>query len=143
MYSTPSTFTAAAAQLGEGFRSALSVSQEWERLEDGTRCTTAVVIGGTEYIRQQPAEVEAFLEQLSASVAWVNENPAQAAALCQELGIAKAAVAEKAIPQCNLVCITGGDMKQALSGCLGVIFDQNPKAVGGAMPGDDFYYGGE
>lgn len=135
--------TAAAAQLGEGFRSALSVSQEWERLEDGTRCTTAVVIGRTEYIRQHPAEVEAFLEQLSASVAWVNENPAQAAALCQELGIAKAAVAEKAIPQCNLVCITGGDMKQALSGCLGVIFDQNPKAVGGAMPGDDFYYGGE
>lgn len=135
--------TAAAAQLGEGFRSALSVSQEWERLEDGTRCTTAVVIGRTEYIRQHPAEVETFLERLSASVAWVNENPAQAAALCQELGIAKAAVAEKAIPQCNLVCITGGDMKQALSGCLGVIFDQNPKAVGGAMPGDDFYYGGE
>ena len=135
--------TAAAAQLGEGFRSALSVSQEWERLEDGTRCTTAVVIGRTEYIRQHPAEVEAFLERLSASVAWVNENPAQAAALCQELGIAKAAVAEKAIPQCNLVCITGGNMKQALSGCLGVIFDQNPKAVGGAMPGDDFYYGGE
>lgn len=135
--------TAAAAQLGEGFRSALSVSQEWERLEDGTRCTTAVVIGRTEYIRQHPAEVEAFLERLSASVAWVNENPAQAAALCQELGIAKAAVAEKAIPRCNLVCITGGDMKQALSGCLGVIFDQNPKAVGGAMPGDDFYYGGE
>ena len=135
--------TAAAAQLGEGFRSALSVSEEWERLEDGTRCTTAVVIGRTEYIRQHPAEVEAFLEQLSASVTWVNENPAQAAALCQELGIAKAAVAEKAIPQCNLVCITGSDMKQALSGCLGVIFDQNPKAVGGAMPGDDFYYGGE
>lgn len=139
----PQPYVTAAAQLGEGFRSALSVSQEWERLEDGTRCTTAVVIGRTEYIRQHPAEVEAFLEQLSASVAWVNENPAQAAALCQELGIAKAAVAEKAIPQCNLVCITGGDMKQALSGCLGVIFDQNPKAVGGAMPGDDFYYGGE
>ena len=135
--------TAAAAQLGEGFRSALSVSQEWERLEDGTRCTTAVVIGRTEYIRQHPAEVEACLEQMSASVAWVNENPAQAAALCQELGIAKAAVAEQAIPRCNLVCITGGDMKQALSGCLEVIFEQNPKAVGGALPGDDFYYGAQ
>lgn len=31
-------------------------------------------------------------------------------------------------------------MKQALSGYLSVLFEQNPKAVGGAMPGDDFYY---
>ena len=52
-------------------------------------------------------------------------------------------MAQKAIPQCNIVCVTGDDMKQALSGCLGVIFDQNPKAVGGALPGDDFYYGAE
>ena len=135
--------TAAAAQLGEDFRAALSVSEEWERLENGTRCTTAVVIARTEYIQQHPAAVEAFLEQLEASVAWVNVDPAQAAVQCQALGIAKAAVAEQAIPRCNLVCITGGDMKQALSGCLEVIFEQNPKAVGGALPGDDFYYGAQ
>lgn len=36
--------------------------------------------------------------------------------------------------------VMGGEMKQALSGYLSVLFEQNPKAVGGAMPGDDFYY---
>jgi NitT/TauT family transport system substrate-binding protein len=68
---------------------------------------------------------------------------ADAAALCEEYGIIKAPVAKKAIPNCNIVCITGNEMKDALSGCLQVIFDQNPKAVGGKLPLDDFYYGAE
>lgn len=135
--------TAAAGQLGEGFRAVLSVSEEWEKAEDGTRCTTAVVIARREFIRQDPDAVESFLDQLAQSVNWVNENPEEAGALCQELGIAKAAVAQKAIPACNLVCITGSEMKQALSGCLAVIEAQNPKAVGGSLPGDDFYYGAQ
>mgnify|MGYP007104221654 FL=1 len=60
--------------------------------------------------------------------------------LVEKYGIVKAAVAEKAIPACNIVCITGADMQQKLSGYLNVLFEQNPKAVGGALPADDFYY---
>ena len=135
--------TAAAAQLGEGFRVALSLSEEWAALDNGTLCTTAVVMARSEFVEQNPEAVEAFLGELEASVQWVNENVADAAQLCGDYGIIKAPVAQKAIPQCNLVCITGTDMQQALSGCLNVIFEENPKAVGGALPESDFYYGGE
>ena len=135
--------TAAAAQLGEGFRVALSLSDEWAALDNGTLCTTAVVLARREFVERNPELTEAFLKEFGASVQWVNENVADAAQLCGDYGIIKAPVAQKAIPQCNIVCLTGDDMKQALSGCLGVIFDQNPKAVGGALPGDDFYYGAE
>ena len=135
--------TAAATQLGEGFRVALSLSDEWANLDNGTLCTTAVVMARSEFVEANPEAVEAFLAEFDASVQWVNENVDEAAALCGEYEIIKAPVAQKAIPQCNIVCITGEQMKQALSGCLGVIFDQNPKAVGGALPGDDFYYGAE
>lgn len=135
--------TAAAAQLGEGFRVALSLSDEWAALDNGTLCTTAVVMARREFVERNPELTEAFLEGFEASVQWVNENVADAAQLCGDYGIIKAPVAQKAIPRCNIVCITGDDMKQALSGCLGVIFDQNPKAVGGTLPGDDFYYGAE
>ena len=31
-------------------------------------------------------------------------------------------------------------MKEALSGYLKVLFEQNPNSVGGKLPGDDFYY---
>lgn len=135
--------TAAGNQLGEDFRIALSVSEEWEKLESDSRCTTAVVMARTAFVQEHPEQVQAFLEALSRSVQWVNEQPQEAAELCEQLGIIKAGVAKKAIPGCNLVCITGDEMKQALSGCLEVIYDQNPKAVGGKLPGDDFYYGAE
>ena len=135
--------TAAAAQLGEGFRVALSLSDEWAALDNGTLCTTAVVMARKEFAEQNPEAVEQFLAELETSVAWVNENVEDAAQLCGDYGIIKAPVAQKAIPQCNLVCITGADMQQALSGCLNVIFEENPKAVGGALPESDFYYGGE
>ena len=135
--------TAAASQLGEGFRVALSLSDEWANLDNGTLCTTAVVMARSEFVEQNPEAVEAFLAEFEASVQWVNENVADAAQLCGDYGIIKAPVAQKAIPQCNIVCITGEAMKQALSGCLGVIFAENPKAVGGQLPGDDFYYGAE
>ena len=135
--------TAAANQLGENFRIALSVSEEWEKLESDSRCTTAVVMARTAFVQEHPEQVQAFLEALSQSVQWVNEQPQEAAELCEQLGIIKAGVAKKAIPGCNLVCITGNEMKQALSGCLEVIYDQNPKAVGGKLPGNNFYYGAE
>ena len=35
----------------------------------------------------------------------------------------------------------GSDMKAKVSGYLQVLYDQNPQAVGGALPADDFYYG--
>ena len=52
-----------------------------------------------------------------------------------------AAVAEKALPYCNIVCIQGAEMESSLSGYLQTLFDALPQSVGGALPGHDFYYG--
>ena len=133
--------TAAGAQLGEGFHVALSISEEWEKLGGGSLCTTACILARTEFVEAHPQAVEAFLKDFEESVTWVNENPDQAGDLCGTFSIVKAPIAKKAIPQCNLVCITGAEMKAALGGCLEVLLGQNPAAVGGALPGDDFYYG--
>ena len=62
-------------------------------------------------------------------------------ALCEQYGVvAKAALAQKALPQCNIVCLTGEEMHSAVAGYLQVLSDLNPKAVGGQLPGEDFYY---
>ena len=82
-----------------------------------------------------------FLDRHAASVESVNADPATAAALVVKAGIvAKEAIAEKAIPACNVVCIEGDDMKTALSGYLQVLYDADPSSVGGSLPGEDFYY---
>ena len=132
--------TAAAAQLGEGFRVALSISDEWEKVGNGM-CTTACILVRSQFAQEHPEAVETFLADFAESAAWVNEHVDDAAALCGKYEIVKEPIAKKAIPQCNIVCITGENMKDALGGCLNVLFEQNPAAVGGAMPGDDFYYG--
>ena len=49
-------------------------------------------------------------------------------------------MAQKALPYCNIVCITGEEMGVKLSGYLQVLFEAEPTAVGGKLPGDDFYY---
>lgn len=135
----------AGAQLGEGYRIALSLSDEWAALDNGTLCTTAVLMARTDFVEANPDAVDAFLADFAASAQWVNENTEEAAALVGEYGIltAPAPVVQKAIPKCNIVCITGNEMKAALSGCLSVIWEQNPKAVGEVLPLDDFYYGAE
>ncbi len=133
---------AAKGQLGDNFRPVISLSDAWDELDNGSRCVTAGILVRREFAEGHPEAVEAFLEEFAASAAWVNENAEEAGALCERFGVvAKAAVAAKAIPACNIVCLTGGDMKTAASGCLQVLFDMNPAAVGGAMPGDDYYYG--
>ena len=90
--------------------------------------------------QENPEAVEAFLKSYAESVEYVNANVEEAAQLVGKYEIVPAAVAQKAIPACNIVCITGADMQQKLSGYLNVLFEQNPKAVGGALPADDFYY---
>lgn len=132
--------TAAKVQLGEGYRTVFSLSEEWDALGTPGRCITAGVIVRREFLQENPQLVAAFLQDLEESVLWANDDPADAAAVCEKLGFAKAAVIEKAIPQCNLVCITGEEMQEAVSQCLTVQFDFSPAMVGGALPGDDFYY---
>lgn len=133
--------TAAAAQLGEGFRAAVSLSEAWDALENGGRCVTAGVVVRTEFAEAHPEAVEAFLAEMAESVSWVNDNPAEAGEVCGTLNIVKAPIAAKAIPNCNLVCLTGADMITAAAGTLETLFALNPSAVGGAMPTEDFWFG--
>ena len=109
---------------------------------NGSRLITSVLVARKAFADEHPAALAAFLEDYAASTDYANEHPAEAAVLVEKYGIVKAAVAEKALPQCNLVCITGVDMKVAVGGYLQTLYDLKTEAVGGAMPGDGFYWMG-
>ena len=80
------------------------------------------------------------MERYKSSVEFVNENVEEAAQLVGSYDIVTAEVAQKAISACNIVCITGDEMQEKLSGYLAVLNEQNPEAVGGQLPDEDFYY---
>ena len=140
----PQPFVTAAAMQNEQLRIALDLTAEWKDVSKGGSLVTGVTVVRNEIIEKNPDMVSGFVKDCLLGVDNVNRDPAAAAELIVNMGIvAKAPIAEKAIPYCNLVCITGGEMKTLLSGYLKTLYDQNPKAVGEKMPADEFYYTGE
>ena len=137
----PQPFVTVAQSKIEGLRVALDLTEQWDALDNGSALLTGVIVARREVVEANPAAVDAFLKDYAGSVEWVNANTADAAELIGSYDIVEAAVAEKALPYCNIVCITGAEMKDKLSGYLQVLADADASSVGGAMPGDDFYYG--
>ena len=128
----------------EGLRIVQDLNDAWNALDTRCEITTGVIVARKDFAEANPEAIEKFLLEYADSVVYTEENAADSAALIEKYGIvAKAAIAEKALPDCHIVCLAGEDMKKALSGFLEILFEQNPESVGGALPGDDFYFNGE
>ncbi|MBE6893982.1 MAG: ABC transporter substrate-binding protein [Ruminococcaceae bacterium] len=136
----PQPFVTVAQTQVEGLNVALSFNDEWNALGNGSSLVTGVIVARKAFVEENPAQVSAFLDEFKASTEFINTNVSEGAALVEAIGIVKAAVAAKAIPNCNIQFMEGAEMKTVVSGYLQTLFDQNPKAVGGAMPTDEFYY---
>jgi NitT/TauT family transport system substrate-binding protein len=136
----PQPYVTAAGLQNEDLRVALNLTEEWDAVCD-TQLITGVTVVRTEYAEAHPDVVEAFLSDYAQSVEAANSDLAGTAALCEQQGVvAKAAIAQKALPYCNIVLQTGTQMQANVSAYLQVLYDADPTAVGGALPGDDFYY---
>ncbi len=127
-----------------GVREAISLSDAWKDLE-GTELPMGCLVARTEFIeKSDPALIEAFLDLYGDSISFVSGegNLSDAAALAVELGILpNEKVAEKAIPQCSLTFVTGPEMKDMLEDYYEILFQVEPKSIGGGLPFDSFYYG--
>lgn len=136
----PQPYVTVAMNNNDKLHIALDVAEEWNKISDSSTVVTGVVVARKEWVDAHTDAFNAFLEEYPASAAYTNDNIASAAGLIEHFGIFKAAIAEKAIPYCNVTFISGDDMKSAISGYLTALYEQNPSAVGGSLPGDDFYY---
>lgn len=140
----PQPFVTAACAQNENLKIVLDLTKEWDAVQDGetgSRMVTAVTIANTAFLQANQDAVDAFLADHKASAEFANSDVDATAELVAARGIIeKAPVAKKAIPYCNITCITGDDMKASLSGYLQALADQDPAAIGGSMPEDNFYY---
>lgn len=133
--------TAAIAKSQGSVRDAIDLTAAWNDLDNGSQLIMSAVVARADFIEEHPQAVAAFLEEYEASVTYVKENPQEAGELVAGFGIApSAAIAQKAIPQCNLVFVSGADMKPAINGYFEVLYAIDPTAVGGAVPDDGIYY---
>ncbi len=139
----PQPFVTAACAQNENLSVVMDLTKEWAAIqgEGGSQLVTGVTVVRNDFLNENQAAVDKFLEEHKASAAYANENVEEAAELVVSAGIMeKAAVAAKAMPNCNITYIDGTDMKTALSGYLEVLYNQDAGSVGGALPAEDFYY---
>ena len=139
----PQPFVTAALLQNQELHVALDLNEEWNKVqgESGSGMVTGVTVVRKAFLEEHPETVKAFLEEHAESVAAINSDSDTGAALAVAQGIvAKEPIAKQAIPNCNIVCVTGEEMKTALSGYLEVLAGFDAAMVGGKVPGDDFYY---
>lgn len=138
----PQPFVTSALAQVEGLRVALDMNEEWEKVA-GSKLVTGVLVACKDAVEADPARFAAFMDGYKASVEAANTDLENTAALCEQYGIvAKAALAQKALPNCNIVFETGDEMKTDLETYFNVLYAADPTSVGGQLPADDFYYAG-
>lgn len=123
----------------------LDLTKEWDKTQTDkpskSRLITGVTIVRKAFLNEHPQAIERFVTAHLDSVNYALNNPDIAAHLAVEYGIIpKEEVALAALPYCNICCITGSELKDALSGYLSALYELDPSSIGGSLPGDDFYY---
>ena len=136
----PQPYVTAAQLKDSSLRVVLDLTKEWNKVCD-TQLITGVTVVRTEYAKENPDIVANFLRDYEKSIKAAQTDVAGTAALCEETGVvAKKAIAQKALPQCNIVYRVGDEMKADVNAYLKVLCDASPAAVGGKLPDANFYY---
>ena len=137
----PQPFVTVATAQNDQLKVAFSLTDEWKSVSPDSKLLTGVTVVRNEVLENRAADVDQFIADHQASTEKAGTDVDATAELVAKYGIiAKAPVAKKALPNCNIVAIAGDEMKTDLAGYLQVLYDANPKSVGGTMPEDDFYY---
>lgn len=140
----PQPFVTSALAQNEALSIVLDLNSVWDSFqsdENPGSLVTGVTIVNNGFLSAHKNLVDAFLEEHASSIRFTADDPEASAALIEKAGIvAKAAIAQKALPYCNIAYYDANTMKSMLEGYLSVLYEQNPASVGGALPNDDFYY---
>ena len=136
----PEPFVTVAMSQIEDLQVLFDFTSEWKKCSDGKNLVTGVTVVRTAFLKSHKDVVNQYMKKAKASIAYVNKNPLQMATSVEKYGIVKAKIAEKAIPSCNLKYLDGANMKTELFAYLETLYSQNPSAVGGKLPDDEFFY---
>jgi NitT/TauT family transport system substrate-binding protein len=117
------------------------IQQEWIRLTGGSNYPiTVLAVDGT-FAANNPAMIKKILDDLKSSIEWIQANPAAAAELVEkhDLGL-KASVVREAIPRSSYIFTPAQEARPTLEALFRVFLELDPVSIGGALPGDNFYY---
>jgi NitT/TauT family transport system substrate-binding protein len=139
----PEPMVTIAMKANTALTSPIDLTAEWDKYYTPGSLAQGCIVVRTEFAETHPVEIEAFLQEYAASIAFLTANPKEAAQLIVEEGIfaGNTAIVEAAIPKCNVTFKRGEDARAALLTFYNVLFSIDPTSIGGTVPQDSFYYG--
>ena len=137
----PEPLLTVACSQNKDLKVVLDLTEEWDKVFTPGSLVQGCAVVRTAFAEEHPDAVAAFLKDYEASVQLLTDDVKTAAQCIEDAGIfQKAAVAEKAIPRCNICFITGEEMETQLAAFYDILKDAAPQSIGGAVPGSDFYF---
>lgn len=136
----PEPYLTVAKSKISGLNVCLDLSNEWEKADKKSEFITAGIFARKEFCDKNPEAVKTFLDGYKKSAEFINGDPENGAKLVGKYGIVDENIAKKAIPNCNIVSVTGNELKKSAQNFYNVLFDKNPAFIGGKLPEGDFYY---
>lgn len=121
----------------------IDITTEWDSAfaDTGSQAVTTTTIVNKQFLEEHEQAVVEYLQRAGSSVAWSQQNMDEAASRQVELEtFLNNDVAADAMPYIDMVNLVGEEMREALSGFLDELYAANPDSIGGAVPGEDFYY---
>ena len=122
-------------------RSVYSFTECWRELKqnDSDQPNAAWVLRSA-FAEAHPNETALFEREYKKALEWVITNPGEAAQLAHEkLGIS-VTVFKKGIPRMGIEYQNAQDAQDACTELFRLLFEANPKSVGGKIPDDGLYY---
>lgn len=133
--------TAKSANNGTTVTNAMDLTSEWNKVSASGSLVQGCVVVRRAFLEGHPEAVENFLKEYKASIEFLSKDIDSAAQMIVDNGIfTNAAVAKKALPNCNVCFLDGAEMKTAMNTYLGILSGIAPASIGGTLPADDFYY---
>lgn len=137
----PEPFVTNVMSKTDAFTKAIDLSKAWAEAADDVSLPMGGIVVTKDFAESKADALDIFMSEYEASVKFVNDDPAAAGQLVEKYGILpSAAVAESAIPNCNIVFITGTDMKDAVVAYYNVLLTADATSIGGSLPEDALYY---
>jgi len=136
----PQPFVTSVLSQNDNVEIALDLAEEWNAVSPDAVFVQGSVVVRTEFLEAHPYAVEFFLQDHAESLAFVSANVDDAAEFMERFDIVPSGVARQVIPISNFAYITGTDMQHIVDAFLIIIYEANPDAIGGTMPGAAFYF---
>jgi len=137
----PQPHVTSAMMQNPNLRIALDVTEEWNKLTGDGKLPMGAIIVQKDFAKNNRDAFNLFLDEYKKSVDFVNKEQDKASELIEKHDIVpKAAVARRAIPYSNIVYIDAQDAMADLEEFYKMLFEFDPKSVGGKLPDEEYYY---